>query len=349
MEKEFENLPIIDIKGKKIHQIGFVVRDAAKTAKRYSEIFGLGPWLFLDVHSTENILHDKPLGEVELCFRIALTDLGEHQIELVQPLYGPGTHMEFLHERGEGIHHISFGRLDDHDRIVTALQDHGVAIEMQGLTEYGSRFTYMATQGDLGTIFELAKPPAPEMQDARNPWGTYPSPEKSLLHMEGKQIIKIGIVVQDVEKTVKRYWEIFGIGPWTLIDLKPPHLSDLVFHGIPMNDGNSFLKIALARHENIQFELLEPVYGPSTHMDFLKTHGEGINYLSFGRVDDHDEIVSVLEKQGIDIEFTGVLGGATRFTYMASQEELGAIFEIRKTYPGVTSTLLPHGAYPASK
>jgi hypothetical protein len=70
--------------------------------------------------------------------------------------------------------------------------------------------------------------------------------------------------------------------------------------------------------------------------------------LSFGRIDDHDEIVSVLEKEGIEIESAGILGGATRFTYMASQGKLATIFELLKTYPGVTGTLLPHGTYPPS-
>jgi hypothetical protein len=75
-------------------------------------------------------------------------------------------------------------------------------------------------------------------------------------------------VVQDVEKTVERHWKIFGIGPWTLIDLKPPHLSEAVFHGIPMNQLDFLIKIALAQHENIQFELIEPVFGTSTHWIF---------------------------------------------------------------------------------
>jgi len=38
-----------------------------------------------------------------------------------------------LQEKGEGIHHVSFGAVNDHDQIVTDLAGQGVGIEMQGL------------------------------------------------------------------------------------------------------------------------------------------------------------------------------------------------------------------------
>ena len=96
MGTEDATKPIMDTKGKEIEQIGIVVYDAAKTAKRYSQIFGVGPWFFLDITPTEIILHDKPVVDVESCVRIAMTNLGKIQIELLQPLNGPSTHMEFL-------------------------------------------------------------------------------------------------------------------------------------------------------------------------------------------------------------------------------------------------------------
>ena len=95
MDAEREYDPVTSTKGMAIVQAGIVVEDAAKTARRYTEFFGLGPWLFFDMIPTEIILHDEPLGNVESCVRVALADLGGIQIELLQPLYGPGTHMEF--------------------------------------------------------------------------------------------------------------------------------------------------------------------------------------------------------------------------------------------------------------
>ncbi len=150
--------PVVDISGKSIIQIGFVVRDAVKMAKRYSEIFGVGPWNFIDGKARDFILHGKTLRNMDCGLRIAIADLGKMQIELIQPLYGPSTHMSFLQEQGEGIHHVSFGAVEDHDQIVSSLTARGIGIEMQGLVGEVSTFTYLATQKTLGTIFEVVNP-----------------------------------------------------------------------------------------------------------------------------------------------------------------------------------------------
>jgi hypothetical protein len=81
------------------------------------------------------------------------------QIELIEPLKGPGSHWDFLKIHGNGVHHLSFGRVDDHDQCITALQQQGIAIDYAGPAGRGSRFSYMATQRDLGTIYELVYAP----------------------------------------------------------------------------------------------------------------------------------------------------------------------------------------------
>ncbi|MBW2142643.1 MAG: VOC family protein [Deltaproteobacteria bacterium] len=349
MGKKDKRQPVIDMQGKNIRQVGIVVRDAAKTAKRYSEIFGVGPWLFFDTAPTDVILHGQPLNDGESTIRIAVANLGEMQIELIQPLSGPSTHMEFLKERGEGVHHLSFGAVDNHDEFIGSLQNLGIGIEMQGNLEGSVTFSYMATQKELGTIFEALNPAPPGVQGNLKPWGTYSPPKPGLLNMEGKEIVQVGIVVKDAEKMAKRYWEVFGIGPWAFLDFKPPHVTDGFLHGINMAESDMHIRGALANLGPIQFELLEPVSGPSTHMEFLQKHGEGIHHVSFGAVDDHDKVVRVLTGQGIEIESTGRLGGAATFTYMATQQDLGTIFELVKVDPAAQNTLIPYGTYPPSQ
>jgi hypothetical protein len=63
-------------------------------------------------------------------------------------------------------------------------------------------------------------------------------------------------------------------------------------------------------------------------------------------VDDHDDCVARLASQGIEIEMTGMLGGFAVFTYMASQEQLGTIYEFVKNVPGTPTALAPRGVYP---
>jgi hypothetical protein len=349
MGSEEENSPVIDTTGTSINQIGIVVRDAARTARRYSEIFGLGPWVFLDVEPTDTILHDEHLAE-KYGLRLALANLGKIQIELLQPLYGPSTHREFLEQHGEGVHHVSLGLVEQHDEIVAAAREAGIGIEMQSVLWGAMTYTYLATQERLGTILELGRavPEGTEVQFEH--WGTYAPERPGRIDLAGKEIVQLGIVVQDAEAMAKRYWETLGIGPWMLLDFEPPHVAEGRFRGVRMRDEGEFLiRAAVANLGEMQFELLQPALGPSSHMDFLKTHGDGVHHLSFGAVEEHDEMLEAFQELGIEVEMTGKLGGAAIFTYVASQGDLGTILEFVKGIPGAASTLAPYGTYPPAE
>lgn len=343
MVAESVKQPVINMKGREIVQVGIVVADAAKVAKRYAELFGIGSWRFLDLVPTNVTLHGKPLQDGESCIRIAVAQLKDLQIELLQPLYGPSIHMEFFKKHGEGVHHFSFGVVEDHDHITSSLKEKGIGVEMQGVID--GTFSYMATQKELGTIVEIAKIAPSGAPRTIFPWGRYTPPGSGLLNMERKNIVQIGIVVEDIEEATRHYWELLGIGRWLLVDLKPPHLADVLFHGIPVTHRDTCIKIAVANQGKIQLELLQPVSGPSTHMDFLKTQGQGIHHFSFGPVEDHDECISRLTAQGIEIEMTGLLNGST-FSYMETQKDLGTIYEFVKPQPGAGTGLAPRGFYP---
>ncbi|MBN1613013.1 MAG: VOC family protein [Deltaproteobacteria bacterium] len=348
MSEGTDRKPVADRKKNKIAQIGIVVADAAKTARRYSEIFGIGPWMFLDLTATDAILHGKPLGDAEGCVRTALASFKGIEIELLQPLYGPGTHMEFFRKHGEGIHHVSFGMIDNHDEVVAALRNSGIGIEMQGTLGGAIVFSYMDTVEELGTIFEVVKPPASGVVPAIEPWGLYTPPAPPLLNMETKRIVQIGLVVGDAEGMAKRYEELFGIGPWTIVATRPPRVPPAgeakpsaaskpkgILHDIPMITMDIRLKIALADCGDMQIELIEPLAGPGTHWEFLKRQGQGVHHLSFGAVDDHDRSVALLKEQGIGIEMSGGLGRGAVFSYMATQKELATVFEFVHVPPGV--------------
>ena len=343
MTAETVKKPAVNLKDRRIVQIGIVVADATKTVKRYAELLGIGPWRFLDIVPTNVTFHGNPLPDGQSCIRAALAQLQELQIELLQPLYGPSTHMEFFKEHGQGIHHFSFGVVEDHDQIISTLQEKGINTEMQGVMD--GTFSYLNTLKELGVIVEVAKLPPPGAPRTIFPWERYAPPGPGLINMERKRIVQIGIVVEDVEKSARHYWDLLGIGRWLFVDLKPPHISDFVFHGIQVAHRDCCLKIAVANQGSIQLELIQPVSGPGTHMDFLKTHGQGIHHVSFGTVEDHDDCLSRLKAQGIDVEMTGLMDGNT-FSYMETQKDLGTIFEFIKTQPGSGTSLKPHSFYP---
>ena len=340
----------VNIKDKSIVQLGFVVNDAVEMAKRYSEIFGIGPWDFIEGKVRDFILHGETMRNMDCGLRLALADLGEMQLELIQPMYGPSTHMSFFKEKGEGIHHVSFGIIEDHDQVVSSLNARGIGIEMQGLVGDVSTFTYLATQKTLGTIFEFVNPVMSKVGGALRPWGTHKNPDKGMVDIKGKEIKQLGIVVENAEEVAKNYWELLGVGPWIFFDFKPPHLTNGTLHGIDIhNEVNVHVKAALAQLGDIQIELLEPVRGPSTYMEFLKTKGQGIHHVSFDVIEDYDEMISGFNRIGIETESSGLLGGTIAFSYMATQKDLGTIFEAVKRDRTQKNTLVSSGAYPPDK
>ena len=127
------------------------------------------------------------------------------------------------------------------------------------------------------------------------------------------------------------------------------HLEDVYLHGIAVDETQVHVKAGLAQFGGIQLELLQPVQGPSTYMEFLRTRGQGIHHVSFAQIDDHDKVISGFESMGIEIESSGLLGGAATFTYLATQKDLGTIFEAVKTHPGKTNTLTAYEIYPPSR
>ena len=149
--------------------------------------------------------------------------------------------------------------------------------------------------------------------------------------LKENSIVHLGVVVKNIEKSTKRLSEIFGVPSWTYIDLTPDMFENIVLHDQQLgNKAKTHLKIANGNIMGFQFELMQPVSGQGTHVEFLKKHGEGLHHISIDPLSpaEHDKIVSGLQNVGIGIEMQGTLGKATTFTYMDTQEELGLLFEI---------------------
>jgi methylmalonyl-CoA/ethylmalonyl-CoA epimerase len=326
--------PVVSIEGKKIFQIGIVTDDMAGAAIEMTRLFGLGPWTIVDVMPTDLVFHDKHVGAGPYVQRIAATDLAGLQIEVIQPLYGPGPHVEFLEKHGRATQHFSFGGVNDHDEMLANLKKAGLSIEFQGLLKGFGHATYMDTLEDLGTVMEFTEPLSPESAQSASgmvPVGTYAPLGPPFINMKGKKIVTIGIVVADAQKIAERYEEILGVGPWTFTDKTA---TDVRLHGRALGKMSFSFRSAVAQFGEWQIELIQPVSGPSLYMEFLGLHGNGIHHLSFGAVDDADNIVAVMEKEGYPVEMRGIMEGKTEFFCLSTQKKLGAIFAFEKKIAG---------------
>lgn len=138
---------------------------------------------------------------------------------------------------------------------------------------------------------------------------------------------QIAIVVRDLDSAVRDYAERLGIGPWTAYTLAPPRLTDMVYHGQPAEFS---LRHALAFSGDLQFELVQPLAGPSIFADHLERHGAGLQHIG-KYVPDHAAAVDeALDRGWIPLQSARGFGatGDGAFAYFAPTADFPTVVEL---------------------
>jgi methylmalonyl-CoA/ethylmalonyl-CoA epimerase len=121
------------------------------------------------------------------------------------------------------------------------------------------------------------------------------------------RIDQVGIVVRDVEASVKEYEKFFGEGSFSVIDGEQPAV---------LGDGREIMikgRLAFAQLGDVQVELIQILEGPSIHVDFLEQNGEGIHHVGV-YTPTFDKDIEGFKNKGIGILQQG--SGIRRYAYM---------------------------------
>jgi len=137
----------------KVVQVGLIVRDIEKTAQAYCRVFGVEMPAITKTAGYEET-HAAYRGQPTTArAKLAFFDMGQLNIELIEPIGGPSTWQEFLDANGEGVHHIAF-TIKDTPAVVSDLEAVGIPVVQQG--DYtGGCYTYLDSAGPLGVALEL--------------------------------------------------------------------------------------------------------------------------------------------------------------------------------------------------
>jgi len=161
---------------------------------------------------------------------------------------------------------------------------------------------------------------------------------------------QIGIVVKDVEKVAQNYWNILGIGPWTILTMPPPHMYNRTYHGKP---AYLVVKVGLAQVGPLELEVMETVEGHTAYDDFMAEHGEGANHLQYlaESTEEIDKHVAIMEKNGFPFLQGGRFGSNGGFAYYDTVSALKTVWEAVKmpdefsgpavTYPANEAEISP--------
>ncbi len=137
-------------------QIGFVVRDARRTAHLLSSLLGIGPFRFVDWPLDRPDMRTFYKGQqVRFRLRLAFANLPNIELELIQPLEGDNGFVEMLNTRGEGVHHLLFD-VPDPAAVVRSFAEAGIGVTMSGTgLRPGTSWAHLDTVDLLGWSVEL--------------------------------------------------------------------------------------------------------------------------------------------------------------------------------------------------
>jgi catechol 2,3-dioxygenase-like lactoylglutathione lyase family enzyme len=141
------------------------------------------------------------------------------------------------------------------------------------------------------------------------------------------QTTQIGIVVKDLDATLERYVQKYGIGPWQVYTFDNKNV-DKQYIGHKPADYK--MKLALCMIGKTMWELIQPISDNTDYVRFLKEHGEGIHHVAIGveKTDDYFAFCSKNSLYPIQGGTWKCIGGNFVYDYRDTREDLKVIVEL---------------------
>lgn len=133
-------------------QLAYAVDNLETAIQTWLAPLGAGPFFVKN-----DVLIDSELdrgGAEPLCLRVALGQIGQMQVELIEQVSdGPSAYRDCPPRAPGAVHHIG-GLTDDFDRDFARYRDAGVPVAALGRSG-PVRFAYLDTRDQLGVLTEL--------------------------------------------------------------------------------------------------------------------------------------------------------------------------------------------------
>ena len=154
-----------------------------------------------------------------------------------------------------------------------------------------------------------------------------------------KNCVQVGAVVNDLDQSMQVLTQVFGIGPFRVIDWPPAERTDMqrIYHGDP---AEFTARMAFTQIGTIELELIQPVGGKSIWADFLREHGPGLHHIRFNTYDMDSLITTIAQSDiGVTQQGSGIRPG-TKWANFDTQNLIGFTIEVMQAVPG-TDGLTP--------
>lgn len=137
------------------------------------------------------------------------------------------------------------------------------------------------------------------------------------------QVRQLGYVVHDIQKEMRHWSEVLGVGPWYYADRVP--VKNFRYKGDPSPIQTS---VALANSGPLQIELIQQRNdAPSMYKDFLDAGRTGLQHLAYW-TESFEADLARLQAQGLVVGMSGEVGEKGRYVYFETETHPGTVIEL---------------------
>jgi methylmalonyl-CoA/ethylmalonyl-CoA epimerase len=137
-------------------------------------------------------------------------------------------------------------------------------------------------------------------------------------------LIEICVVTEDHRRVMEGMVRL-GIGPWRVHTFDSSAVTERTYRGEP---AEYVLKVCFAEADNVVWEIMEPIDGPTILQDFLEQHGEGIHHVAFdcgGAA--WQSRLAAFAARGFQLTQSGRFAGENAFAFFGTESATGTTFE----------------------
>lgn len=135
-----QTLPLFN----RVHHLGIAVRDLDATMAFYERVFSITQW--------------EQISMPERHMQIAVCHAGDTLLEFIMPTSDQAAFAKFLHERGEGIHHVAYQVTDIHAALQT-MEAQGIRLidQQPRLGIHNTLVAFVHPKATGGVLIELVE------------------------------------------------------------------------------------------------------------------------------------------------------------------------------------------------
>ena len=142
--------------------------------------------------------------------------------------------------------------------------------------------------------------------------------------MKEGSVIQVAYVVRDLEASMRRHWEVCGIGPWHIYRFEPGKIQNYLYRGKP---ATHTCWIAVTPFgDGTQVELMQPISGRSIYDEHLERKGEGLHHVKLYHRD-CAKAVAHYERLGYPVIQSGRIDEDEHY-YLDTEKDFGYIVEL---------------------